>query len=317
MTVAEAIESFLFHCRYERNLGPRTLNAYKIDLAQFAIQMDSSGVADVFAIGKREIRSFIQILYGHLAIKSVKRKIATVKSLFSYLEREDLLHNNPFRRMDVRVKEPKLLPRCIPIGGLHRLFSFLYAEKEELHLKMVRPSAYSRVLREIAVLEMLFATGARVSEVCSLRAEDVDLNDCSVRIRGKGARERRVYLTNAETIRALHDYSAERGTMSAECPFFATRSGRRYSEQSVRSFLRKYGALAGLERITPHMIRHSVATLLLEEGVDIRYIQRLLGHSTIATTQLYTHVSDEQQRLVMKRSHPRNRITHIRRFDPT
>jgi integrase/recombinase XerD len=309
MTVQDAIAQFLFHCQYEKNLSPKTLKAYSIDLRQFRLYLSAElGVTDLGGIDKVVLRAYIKSLFGDLAEKSVKRKVATLKSLFHHLEREDEILVNPFRKIDVRIKEKKRLPRTIPLADLERLFRHVYRLKAETRDR--ESPAYCSLVRDIAVLELLFATGARVAEVCNLGTADVDLRRGQARILGKGGRERILPFWDDELSRLLGEYvslSREPGEESAH--FFLNRRGRRLSEQSVRMVLRKHAAGAGLRiTITPHMLRHSVATLLLEEGMDIRYIQHLLGHSSIATTQIYTEVRAGGQRRALAQKHPRRKL---------
>lgn len=290
MELQEAVSQFLFHCRYEKNLSPKTLKAYSIDLRQFTEHL--AGQLEITAlekVDKTALRAYIKSLFGPLKEKSVKRKVATLKALFHFLEREDAIAVNPFRKMDVRIKETRRLPRTIPLADLKRLFKHLYRLK---HDHTDRNSyAYKALVRDIAVLEILFATGARVAEVCNLKDEDVDLRRGRVKILGKGGRERMLQLCDEETLATVRDYRSLWGEQMEEGNgyFFHNRLGGRLSEQSARAGLKRYAAGAGMEgRVTPHMLRHSVATLLLEEGVDIRYIQTLLGHTSIMTTQIYT-----------------------------
>ena len=309
MTLAEAIEDFLFHCRYEKNLSPKTLKAYETDLRQFTARVPAQGLAPVAEIGKEVLREYIRGLYEGLAEKSVKRKVATLKALFHYLERDEAIPASPFRKMEVRIRESARLPRTIPLGELERLFRHLYARRDG---GTDRGSPAHRLLvRDIAVLEALFATGARVSEICHLRVEDVNLGEGWVRILGKGSKERVIQLCDAGTLAALRDYDSLRAETSVveESTFFLNRRGRRLSEQSVRALLRRHAAEASLQvPVRPHLLRHSVATLLLDEGVDIRHIQHLLGHSSITTTQIYTHVDARSQREVLGAKHPRRRL---------
>jgi integrase/recombinase XerD len=307
MTIQDAIAQFLFHCQYEKNLSPKTLKAYSIDLRQFTELLASDlSITDLPAVDKAALRTYIKSLFNGLAEKSVKRKVATLKALFNFLEREDLIAVNPFRKMEVRIKETKRLPRTVDAGDLKQLFKHLY------HLKATherRPALYKTLVRDIAVLEVLFGTGARVSEVCNLGTPDVDLRAKQLRILGKGARER-FLLCDKESLQALQLYrdlwAEELDTAGA---FFRNRLGHRLSEQSVRTMLRKHAKSAGLPRdITPHMLRHSLATLLLEEGVDIRYIQHLLGHTSITTTQIYTEVHRGHQVKLIAEKHPRRRF---------
>ena len=305
MTVTQAVESFLFHCRYEKNLSRRTLDAYATDLRQLLEWRGSDeSIAD---LGKPELRGYLHNLFQRYREKSVKRKVATMKALFGHLEREEIIPISPFRRMEVRIKETRRVPRVVPLADLERLFSYLY---QACHLQSANRSTYLTLVRDVAVLEVTFATGARVSEICHLRMEDVDLSEGWVRILGKGSRERIIQVCDDETLGAMRHYEQTRAEyVSAEHFFFLNRRGRRLSEQSVRSSLRRHAAAAGLQMaVRPHLLRHSVATLLLEEGVDIRHIQHLLGHSSIATTQIYTHVNGRSQRAILSAKHPRRRL---------
>jgi integrase/recombinase XerD len=169
MTLKEAIEQFLFHCRYEKNLSPKTLKAYSIDLRQVCDFLASQlPTTTLEVIDKTALRLYIKSLFTGLAEKSVKRKVASLKALFHFLEREDLIAINPFRKMDVRIKETKRLPRGLSVPDLKRLFHHVYQAKRSNST----PAApcYRILVRDIAVLETLFATGARVAEVCYLRA---------------------------------------------------------------------------------------------------------------------------------------------------
>lgn len=305
MTVQDAIAQFLFHCQYEKNLSPKTLKAYSIDLRQFRTYLETElNLTELAQIDKVALRAYIKSLFGPLAEKSVKRKVATLKALFHHLEREDEVAVNPFRKIDVRIKEKKRLPRTVPLADLERLFRYLYQRKGEMNDR--ESQAYRSLVRDIAVLELLFATGARVAEVCHLEVTDVDVRKGHARILGKGGRERVLPFWNTDVLRIVREHcSISNGAANDKGPFFRNKAGNRLSEQSVRAKLRRYTAQAGLPAITPHMFRHSLATLLLEEGVDIRFIQHLLGHSSIATTQIYTLVQDRGQRKAITTRHPR------------
>ena len=166
------------------------------------------------------------------------------------------------------------------------------------------------VLRDIAVTELLFATGMRISELCSLRPDNINLVNGNINIYGKGAKERIIQVNNHQVLNALLTYKLEFLT-EINCSefFFINRLNQRLSEQSVREMIKRYSAIAGINlHITPHMFRHSFATYLLEEDVDIRYIQQMLGHSSIQTTEIYTHVSMKKQKDILKNKHPRNNL---------
>lgn len=169
---------------------------------------------------------------------------------------------------------------------------------------------YQAELRDVAVLELIFATGIRISELCSLHTCDVDLAEGSIKIYGKGAKERLIQIGNNDVLKAVEIYQkAFEERIEKAGWFFVNRLGKQLSDQYVRNMIAKYCGMAGIQmHITPHMSRHSFATLLLEEDVDIRYIQQLLGHSSIVTTQIYTHVASKKQRDILTAKHPRNRI---------
>ena len=160
------------------------------------------------------------------------------------------------------------------------------------------------------MLELLFASGVRISELCNLKLNDVDTKSGIIRVNGKGSRERCIQITNLSVIKALENYQKVFSSEinNAEYYFINSRTNR-LSEQSVRLMINKYASAINSEiHITPHMFRHTLATLLLEEDVDIRYIQELLGHSSITTTQIYTHVSLSAQKKILSQKHPRNKI---------
>ena len=166
------------------------------------------------------------------------------------------------------------------------------------------------ILRDIAVTELLFATGVRISELCNLKYKNIDIENRSLLIWGKGSKERIIQIGNPDVISALSAYiTAFEHEISQSGWLFVNRLGNRLSEQSVRLMINKYAELAGIAmHITPHMFRHSFATLLLEADVDIRYIQKMLGHSSITTTEIYTSVSMHKQKAILTEKHPRNNM---------
>jgi integrase/recombinase XerD len=306
--VSGAIESFLFHCRYEKNLSPKTLKAYATDLRQFTAYVGERRVSYVSDVDRGVLRGFIQQMFATLAEKSVKRKVATLKALFHYLEREDAIALNPFRKMEVRIREARRVPRTIAWKDIQAFFSYLYRQKSR---ESRGTGQYRNLLRDLALFEILFATGARISEVCSLTVGAVDLDGGRIRILGKGARERSIDVCDPEVLATLREYEClfHPVPVKKEHYFFPSRDGAYVSEQTVRTTLRRYLRDARLDvHITPHMFRHSVATLLLEEGVDIRVIQHILGHSSLVTTQIYTQVHDREQRRILSDKHPRRRL---------
>ena len=296
------ISRYLLDCKYQKNLDPKTIKAYRIDLAQFSGLMEQNGLE----LTREGVMEYISSLHQHYKPKTIRRKIASVKAFFGYLEYEELVEENPFSRLRLKLNAPLILPRTIPLSTVEAILTSAYQMKE----KAKKQGQRNTILRDIAVLELLFATGVRVSELCSLRFSDVRLDEGEIKIYGKGAKERFVQIANPDVLKALHCYQeVYRSTMEQTGTFFVNRLHKPLSDQSVRGIISKYSKLAEVEmHITPHMFRHSFATLLLEEGVDIRYIQRLLGHSSIVTTQIYTHVAGKKQRDILFEKHPRNKI---------
>lgn len=299
-TLNHYTNEYLEYCKYRKRLDPKSLKAYRIDLKQYDDFVPSLSEG----LSKDTVDRFITSLHKQYKPKSVKRKIASLKAFFHYLEYKELLEENPFTRLDIRFREAKLLPKTIPFHSIQDFLSALYKQKEqaasEYHMRCC--------IRDIAVIELLFATGMRISELCSLKPADIDLESKSVLIYGKGAKERILQIGNEEIVSALISYQKLFQEDIASCGyFFVNRIRHRLSEQSVRFMINRYATLAGIEQhLTPHMFRHSFATLLLEQDVDIRYIQRMLGHSSISTTEIYTHVSNTKQKEILVHKHPRN-----------
>ena len=299
-TLRNYISEYIEYCEYRKRLDSKTLKAYKIDLKQFEIFC--TDLSDCFA--KNVVDDFITNLHKQYKPKTVKRKIASLKAFFHHMEYKELLNENPFTKLDIRFREAKLLPKTIPFHSIQTFLSTLYAQKE------LAESEYQLrcCIRDIAVIELLFATGMRISELCSLKPSDIDFESSNIRIYGKGAKERIIQLGNQEVISALVLYQETFKKDIEICGyFFVNRLQHKLSDQSVRFMINHYAELAGIsQHITPHMFRHSFATLLLEQDVDIRYIQRMLGHSSISTTEIYTHVSSTKQKDILVHKHPRN-----------
>lgn len=292
------IDEFINYCRYHKKLSEKTIRAYKIDLSQYGVFSNE--------LSKQALWDYIEYLNKKYKPKTSKRKLATLKAFIHFLLLQDLIDFNPFDKLETTIKEPLLLPKTIPLGVIAKLISFSYQQivfaKSDYQIRSA--------VRNTAILELLFATGARVAEICTLRSDNVDLLGNSVKFYGKGSKERIIPIENFAVLSILRKYHS---LFEKEIPdsgyFFVNKLGRRMTEQSVRNMINFYCKQCGVDmHITPHMFRHSFATLLLEEDVDIRYIQRMLGHSSITTTQIYTHVTSAKQKEILKTKHPRNKL---------
>ena len=251
-----------------------------------------------------DIEFLVSSLHKRYKPRTVKRKIASIRAFFNYLEFRDIISSNPFDKVIVKFREPVSLPRIIPLSSVEAILNAAYEEKENGSTVRKRDNS----IRNIAVLELLFATGLRISELCALSPDTVDLDNQIILIHGKGSKERLIQIENKETIKALHVYYDHYYTSIKQCnTFFANRNGTPLSDQSARRIINRYTELASVQQhITPHMFRHTFATALLDAGVDIRYIQELLCHSSISITQIYTHVSLSKQKEILSTMHPRN-----------
>jgi integrase/recombinase XerD len=237
--------------------------------------------------------------------KTIKRKVATLKAFFSYLEFEDHVISNPFRKMRIKIKESVMLPKALTLAESSALLATTYALvlAEE---KLTYP--YLEALRNTVVIELLFATGARVSEIANLHCDSLDLHSGVVTIFGKGGKQRRIQICNQDTINTLETYcKIFADKIAANGDFLlVNRLGNKLSDQSIRKLVHNLASIAKIvKNVTPHVFRHTFATLLLENDVDIKYIQSMLGHSSIMTTQIYTHVNLEKQKQILTEKHPR------------
>ena len=299
MNKTEQVKKYLEYCEFRKELDSNTLKAYRIDLRQFFefVQTETPE--------KQKIEEYITYLHKKYKQKTIKRKIASIKAYYNYLEEAEIIPDNPFRKIRVKFKEEVVLPRVIPREEIEQLLNYMYA-----NVSKSSTQAYKQWIRDIAVVETFFATGARVYEISNIRTENVDLNTGLIKIMGKGGKERYIQIVTEEILKLLKKYYNQNADVIEESGFFFVNGrGRRCTEQTIRLMLKKYVKSAGINRnITPHMFRHSFATYLIEEGVDVSCVQQILGHSSIRTTQIYIHIASQKQAEILKKLHPRNRM---------
>ena len=303
MNLQEKVKPYLEYCTYRKELDTKTIKAYRIDLTQFFSYVQSAEPE------KETIEQYITDLHKKYKQKTIKRKIASIKAFYSYLEEEELVEQNPFRKIKVKFKETIILPRIIPREEIEQLLNYIYAS-----ISSLSGIQYKHTLRDASVIEVFFATGARVYEISNIRAENINLNSGLIRIMGKGGKERYIQISNTAVLDILRKYYAENEPeIKKSGYFFINNRGNRYTEQSIRLMLKKYTLKAGIQRkITPHMFRHSFATYLIEEGVDVSCVQQILGHSSIKTTQIYIHVAAKKQADILRELHPRNNMNIVK-----
>ena len=295
MVVSKACRQFLNHCRSAMSLSEHTLRAYEGDLKD--VKQHFGPRKSIQAITKEELRQYIRYLREQRNFKesSIKRRVASLKLLFRWALRESVLVTNPFDTLNERIRLPKKLPRALDrchIGLLRKAIT-VTAKRDD----------FDALGRKTAI-HLLLDTGIRVGELANIRIEDVSMADRCLKIHGKGNRQRLVYLLSAPLFRSLNNYLSNRRKVGFHNEnLFVTARGLDLTPQRIRAGLHIVATSAGIDRLlTPHMLRHTCATQWLEAVVDIRYVQKLLGHQSISTTEIYTHVSDQGLREALLRA---------------
>ncbi|MBR0342992.1 MAG: tyrosine-type recombinase/integrase [Oscillospiraceae bacterium] len=293
------VTDYLQSCKYERKLSTDTLKAYRTDLAQF------ERIAGEHLADKKRLLYFIQYLNANFAPRTVKRKLASVRAFYHELVRNEIISNDPFMKINMRIHSPQQIPRVIPNQIMTQLL-------ESVYRSYVPDNAHS--VQDILILELLYCTGLRVSELCALTIDTfiVSHEDVLILVKGKGQKERVVRITIPQVVIISNRYiRMVRNKTKDNTALFLNRDNKPLSTQSVRRLINKYLAKVDANyHATPHMFRHTFATSLLDAGVDIRIIQSLLGHSSISTTQLYTHVSSSKVAIILAENHPRGRMQY-------
>lgn len=282
-------ENFLDHCRGKR-LSVHTQRAYRQDLTDYGRWLKRQSASSDFS--KDAVFQWLLDLQDRgMAPSSIKRRLACLRVLCRWLEDEEKIATNPFHRLRTTIRLPRRLPRNLSRIDLKSILDA--ASRPANQAAREFPADTLRV-----AIEVMITTGVRVGELCAVRISDLDLRSRTILIMGKGNRERRVFLVDDHMACLVGSYLERRGAVApATDHLLVTQRGTAVTPDYIRRHLHKLAAKAGIERrVTPHMLRHSAATQLLEGGVDIRFVQKLLGHSSISTTEIYTHVSDTSLR---------------------
>ena len=299
-SISSVTSRFLDHCRISKRLSDNTLRAYGIDFDNFQSVVGQDMA--VQAVDRDMLRGYARTLFDGQGLKesSVRRRMAALKVMFRWLEQEEVIALSPFHRLDMPIRLPQRLPRALTLHEMRRLLHAAEANREMGH---------DGAMTHFAVV-CLFVTGLRVGELTGAALADLDCAEGSLLVRGKGNRERRVFLTGDEAREILERYLSHRAQAPAVSPgLLVDGGGAAVTPQSLRRRLLSLGKRARIERrVTPHMLRHTAATQLIEAGVDIRFVQKLLGHASIATTQIYTQVSDTSLRDTMERANAMGRV---------
>lgn len=303
-TLSRAIARFTSHCHVAKSLSNNTLRAYCSDLEDFV--MHRADLTEVSQVNHEGILQYVRAMRERaLKPTTIKRRLAALRSLFKWLEHEKQIPRSVFHELDLSIRLPGRLPRAL--GGADTRLLLLRAEYEARRPRLRDP--YEALLVHF-VLVTLFVTGLRIGELMAVRLPEISAHDGGIKVRGKGNRERRVYLTGITASNLLIRFlQARRRIHTTTDRVFVWRNSSCVTAQQIRMELRCLARKAGVsQRVTPHMLRHTAATQLLEAGVDIRFVQKLLGHSSIATTQIYTHVTDVALRSKLMRANTLKRI---------
>jgi len=282
------IEQFIDFLKVERDVSPHTLRAYTEDLKEFLSFTDNHPKE----IDNLDIRSFLASLhYRKLKKSSISRKLATIRSFFKYLHKEGYVKKNPAKLVS-SPRVPKTLPKFLSID---EVFSLMDAPRDDTF----------KATRDKAILEFLYSSGLRVSELTSLDISDFDIKESFIRVKGKGRKERIIPI-GQEAMDAIKNYLPERISLKKKSQaLFLNNRGGRLTQRSIRRILLQYSRIVNLKGyLSPHVLRHTFATHLLHGGADLRSIQELLGHSSLSTTQKYTHVDIVHLTEIYDKAHP-------------
>ncbi len=282
----DPLSAFADYLKFEKSSSPHTLKNYLSDLEQFFIFLGHKKMGEVNLL---DIRSYVSSLFGKIQPSSIVRKVSALRSFFHFLVKQNFLEKSPAEGLNLP-KIPKKLPR------------FLIQDEAKALMESVDKSQKSDP-RDTAILELLYGAGLRVSELTQLNLNSIDLEEAWVKVKGKGNKERIVPL-GRKSIESIQKYLKNRGKEAG--PLFLNAAGKRLTVRTVQRLVKGRALKIGLmKRTTPHTLRHSFATHLLEEGADLRGIQELLGHSSLATTQRYTQVSVQHLMEIYDKSHPK------------
>ena len=284
------ISTYLDYCKTHKRLSSHTIRAYKNDLMQF------------YNSDYDNVESYIEHLtQSNIKTNTLRRKIACMKVFYNYLKYQNIIEENPFNQLRFQFRTEKVLPKTIPYDILKSIFSYL--EQRVVLSKTDYQKQHAE--RNLLIISLLLSTGIRISELCHIHLKDINLSNKTLHIIGKGKKERILFLGDQKTFNLLETYINKTRNESNDFLFPGKHSPKPLSEQSVRLILKRIVEQNSLSKtITPHMFRHSFATMLLDNDVDIRYIQQILGHSSISVTQIYTHVSHSKQKEILSSFNP-------------
>lgn len=289
----EVLNKFIDYLSNQKNYSKNTIKSYKKDISQFISFLKEEKIGDFEKVGYDDFIKFISKLKSsEFKEKSIGRKIAAIKSFYKFLTLRKYIKKNPA----LLIKSPKI-PERLP--------NFL-TYNEVLKILEIPPRDNWQYLRDRAIIELLYSTGIRVGELVNLKIEDINFAEEVIKVKGKGRKER-IVPVGKFALDCLIEY-IERRPNKGEKFVFLNKYGKKLTERSVERIIKKYSIIAGInKKVTPHTLRHTFATHLLDRGADLRFVQELLGHERITTTQVYTHLTIEKLKELYNKFHPRSR----------
>lgn len=292
----EELDNFLEYLEYQKNYSKYTLINYQKDIETFYIFLKENKINNIKKVDYKILRNYLEYLYNKkYTSSSINRHVSSIKTYFKYLERENIIKNNPSILLNT-VKKEKKLPKVINSNDIETI--------------LLLPDISTPLgMRDSAILEMFYSTGIRVSELVKIKLNDVELSENRIKIEGKGNKERYVLYGNILKEKMLKYVKEGRKELLQEKQnkyLFLNKNGEKLTERGVRVIIDNILKKAGEKiHISPHMLRHTFATHMLNEGADLKIVQELLGHENLSTTQIYTHVSNERLKNVFLHTHPR------------
>lgn len=286
------VTDFIAHCRHAKSLSPHTVRAYTQDLADFT--SFATQERSIKTVSDSDVERYLQSLNRRgLSPATIKRRLGCLKVFFQWLASTKAISGSPLEQFKLTIKQVRRLPRAISRKELREL----------VRAASSSPALTARAATDLSIL-LMATTGIRVAELVALKLDDINTLDGQVRVHGKGSRERTVFVTNTDLLRKLRAHANSRLKVSSvDGHLFVNQRGNPLTTAAFRAHVRRTCDASKVKRhVTPHMLRHTAATLLLEEGVDIRIVQRLLGHQSISTTEVYTHVADLTLRRALARA---------------
>lgn len=300
---------YLEYCTINRKLTPSTINGYRHALNNFILflQKLEPPVHCWTEVKRKHLDHYLELISDRYSVTTIKGLFSCLRVFFYFLQEDGLEFDNPFRRFRLRMQKPASIPVSLTLGEVTEILGEAY--------KSENPNAF-RKARDLLVLELLFSGGMRVAELCGMTISRYDPEEKTIEVIGKGSKTRFIYLTNKEVLALLDSYLTLRSNLTFPNGNPLISNNLLVSDRllplkpiHVRKIIHKYVKPLGMsKRITPHTFRHTYASLLLEEGVDIKYIQEFLGHSSIKTTQIYLHTSSGRKREILAEMHPRKRL---------